>query len=185
MLAFALGLSLSPDSRAEGRQEADRERTRDFVATLGLLTQQLSPARPALGMVVVLRGEVGALDFGRGRLTLLASGGTHRLRASPDQLAPLTPGQVVELECGDFGGERWVISRSEEQGLLAGFGNGGRARGALGALDKTRGTVQVAGRTFHAHPLALEGLLPGQQARVDYVNVEGVAWLRAISLEGE
>ena len=151
---------------------------RDFVSHLDRGAQL---AKSDLGLVVHLRGEVLALDFGAGRLTLEVNGRPYRLRATPGQLADLVPGEIAQLWFGEFGDQRWLLLDGAScSDSLQGFGRSGRASGVVTSIDKARGLIVLAGRVHHCHPSMLRGVLPGQVLDVDFVRIEGRRWLRSL-----
>jgi hypothetical protein len=178
LVALAVLAPLPGRALEQPARELDRTLARGFVSQLD---RSARPAETALGMVVHLRAEVAALDYGAGILTLDVNGRPYHLRATPDQLADLVPGEIVQLRFGVLGDQRWVLLDEKlPPGRLESFGRYSKARGIVNSVDKARGLVVLAGRVHHCHPSMLQGVLPGQVLEIEFVRVEGRRWIRSL-----
>lgn len=128
--------------------------------------------------VGTVQGAVDALDWGRGLIQVTTSSGPLVLNASPDQLAALSPGDLVRLEYEDLAGHPWVASAHGVSAPAdATLAVTGTLRGAVTAVDKASGVIVVEGRPLRAHPAQLVGVLPGHLVEVVFGEVQGVPWL--------
>jgi len=124
-----------------------------------------------------IRGAVTKLHLGSGRVVVRSGKKYLSVHAVPDELADLLPGQVVALPYARYGRKRWVPhGRRELDGRH--FARNGEARGAVDALDKGLGYLEVQGLLVRCHPEALTGIYPGSFVRLSWARIGREVWLR-------
>lgn len=138
-----------------------------------------APGPSAFSHEAIARGEVQALAFGAGELTIASGGGTTTLNATPDVLRALSPGEAVALPYRSFAGVPWV-ERARGDRWAGTWSVTGTLTGPVDAMRRARGAVAIGGRWLRAHPLLLAGVVPGERVTVAFVRVGGVDWVASL-----
>ncbi len=128
----------------------------------------------------VVRGEVVALDYGAGTITVASEGERRTLRATPDLLRGVSPGQAVALPFRVFGSEAWVSPRSAGE-PSASWAIRGTLAGPVARVDRVRGLLTIGDITFRSHPAYLLGVAPGERVAVEFANVGGADWVLSVA----
>jgi hypothetical protein len=141
----------------------------------------------------VARGVVSNVNLSKGSLSLQTTNGTITLRAQPTQIAGLRPGEQFVAHYENFGGQTaWLTDNLNATGSGRAFGRAGQVTGDIISLNKIEGTLtlnEVSGnghhdRTFHAHPMEIQNLLPGQFVTVNFQSIGGVNWIQGVGRAG-
>jgi preprotein translocase subunit YajC len=132
-----------------------------------------------------LRGVVRSIDMEEGTFEVDTGAARTTVRATPEQIAELRPGQQLNVRYEQYGDRAWLKDGRRSGTRSNGdFGRTGRVTGNITDVDKVEGEVEVSvgttNWTFRAHPEDLEDLLPGQFVEVEYRRVGDIYWLRDI-----
>lgn len=128
--------------------------------------------------------------------------GVIALRARPQEIALLQPGDFVSLDVVEVGDAIWIapaarfepasadVTAAPGTGALSRdlgspiFEQRGRAEGVVTAVNENEGLFLVGDTQYQAHPLQVQDLEPGQMVSLSYGTVDGEAWAAEIRVGG-
>lgn len=140
--------------------------------------------------VGTLQGTIQQVNLRNSTVTvqaLVGGGGVRNvtLRARPETLARLNPGDVVALTYNNYNGVLWLAPSEGPGGAGAVapqtlWSQYGTYTGPVTGVDRARGLLRVRGRTFLAHPEQLEGIYPGQFLSVGFAQIGNQNWVEGL-----
>jgi hypothetical protein len=131
-----------------------------------------------------LAGQVVRVDVPEGILVLRTNRGDVRVRAKPNRIRELEPGDQFIGASAGFGDEPWLAEERNPGVGLEAFGDPARMRGHVSAWDAPEGRLVLATpdgeRVFSLHPAEAAALHQGRQVEVLYVLVDDEPWVISI-----
>lgn len=175
-------LFLSPLPAASQPQRSQQRAAWEQSCDPGRLTTETSNAA-RMGHV---KGTVTSLSYGAGLVELAAGDRRVQLRADPEQLAGLLPGQVTTLVYEAYvGGEAqpWVACTPMPASAQRRFAVEGARAGSVVSVEKTAGVLVLSAADklpIRSRPELLEPLVPGMFVRVVVRQVGGTLWAERV-----
>lgn len=139
---------------------------------------------PRVARAQQIAGVVRRVDMPRGRIALGTAEGEVLLRAMPDRIDELSPGDRFEGSFALYGEQPWLTEDRNPGTELGALGPTRSINGFVQSWDPAQGRLALSTpegtRGFHVHPEEQEALIPGRQVSLLYVSVRGEEWVVSV-----